>query len=146
MDTKKQELRQPAPETIEHVKHLVFEFVRWRDWCSFPEIEEELASKGIDVKGAAAIEHQHNLLIWAGCSETLADAVNELLRERRIFMWPCSWPHYLGATLRLPLAKRSPARGYLRPHWLPVLLRPIPIPESDLQAVPTRRRKRRATR
>jgi hypothetical protein len=65
-----------------------------------------------------------NLVYWKGLAEPVIDALNLLIRERRIEVKPTDLLIYFldGGALRLPIAKRPPRAGYRNPHWLPVVL------------------------
>lgn len=62
-------------------------------------------------------------------------ALTELLDEQVIHMVPAQFLTYLidGATLTLPLAKSTV--DYKQPHWLPVVLRPVPHPDQRKRKV-----------
>ena len=65
-----------------------------------------------------------NLVYWEDLTKPVLDALNLLIRERRIEVKSTDPLIYLfdGGALRLPIAKRPPRAGYKNPHWLPVVL------------------------
>ncbi len=65
-----------------------------------------------------------NLVYWQGLAEPVVDALNLLIRERRIEIKSTDLLIYLfdGGALQLPIAKRPPRAGYVRPRWRPVVL------------------------
>lgn len=61
-----------------------------------------------------------NIIFWIGLSGEAADALDALLKEKKIEMQPTHWLTYIadGQALTLPLVKRN--YQYKTPHWLPV--------------------------
>ena len=79
---------------------------------------------GDEAKGEWAKEALPNLVIWAGMSKTLMDALNIIRPQTELKS--CHLFVYLvdGAMLRMPVAKRPPKKGYSdsNPHWVPTVL------------------------
>ena len=61
------------------------------------------------------------VLLWAGVTKAAADAMDDLLRERRIEMSPCEALVYMidGKAMTIPQVGRK-LRQYKSPRWLPV--------------------------
>jgi hypothetical protein len=77
---------------------------------------------GEEARGEWAKEVLPNVVLWAGMSRSLVDAINiiqPLTELKSCHPWA-----YLadGHLLRMPLAKRPTRKGYAKPHWLRVLL------------------------
>lgn len=97
---------------------------------SLVEICGALRAAGHDVDGDLALEHPGftNIYLWAGVSQTVVDALNELLTARLVHYVPTSVLVYAadGGMLNLPLAKS--ARNYKTPRWAPVVINAGPAP------------------
>lgn len=110
----------------------IVEYVRTYDWVTFAELQRQL-ERFMPVRGNASIRIDcDNVVIWSGMSPELASLVLELVDSGRLFLHAGSWLAYFvdGATLRLPLVRRPPARAFEQPHWLPVCLRAAPPPKN----------------
>ena len=105
----------------------VVEYVRSRDWVSFPELRGALEPY-FSVRGDSRLDIADNVTLWAGLSAEFADTIADLERAHRLFFHPASLMVYLvdGGVLNLPVAKRLPKGGYKSLHWLPVVLRTVP--------------------
>ena len=77
---------------------------------------------GEEAKGEWAKEVLPNVVLWAGISRSLVEAINIIQPQTEL--QPCHLLVYLadGHLLRMPLAKRPSRIGYAKPHWLPVVL------------------------
>jgi len=99
---------------------------------SFVEISAALASAGFDPNGAYGLPHpaDRNMVMWAGASDLLIDALNELLSAHLVHYKPTNPLVYLadGGALNLPLVKHPPQGGYRDPHWLPMVINYGPAP------------------
>jgi hypothetical protein len=116
-----------APQSLaDAILSIVFKF----DWVSFAELPRRLTEIGHDdTRGNATIELPGDIILWAGYSMVMVDAICQLLEERRLFAHPASPLTYLvdGGMVTLPIAKQPPVGGYRTPHWLPCCLRVVPI-------------------
>jgi len=85
---------------------------------SFAELSRIEGFKGGDCDLTAP--GNPNVILWAGLTESAADAMLELLASRQIRARPAHMLVYLcdGEALTLPIAKQL--RKYKKPHWLPV--------------------------
>jgi hypothetical protein len=83
----------------------------------------------VPAKGELAIELAPNTFLWVEMSDEFVEITRALLADRRITISPASTFAYFidGVVLSLPLAKRPLAKGYRKPHWLPVYLRPAGV-------------------
>jgi hypothetical protein len=91
---------------------------------SFAELDQKVEG----FRGPLAMELVPNIFLWTSLSEEAADAIDALRAEGRITLEPACWLTYFmdRCVLSLPIAKRPTRRGYKKPHWLPVCLRPCP--------------------
>lgn len=107
---------------------LLAECLKWIeswDYVSFVELENWLAERGMAVKGQHALEAGPNIVLWAGVSEAFCDFARRL--QPHIDLAPVSTILVYAVDGRLPdlpVSKRPPSAGYIRPHWLPVTMRP----------------------
>lgn len=62
-----------------------------------------------------------NIVFWEGLSESACDALNNLMKEKKIHIKPVDVLIYMidGALLNLPIVKQT--RAYKKLHWLPVV-------------------------
>jgi len=98
-------------------------FIKHYEHVSFPELSERV----LGFNGNRSISLLHNLLLWASVSQEAIDALQTLLSEGRIHIWPAeNSPALLGGGLLLPVARRL--RPYAKPRWLPVTLDCRPPP------------------
>jgi hypothetical protein len=110
----------------------VLALVRKYDYVTFAELQQKLAPY-LPTDGSQALTLTHeNLIVWLGMSEAFCDLMQRLFREQRLFAHPSSYLSYMmdGRLPGLPLAKRPPKGGYRTPHWVPVCLRLVPLPET----------------
>jgi hypothetical protein len=104
------------PHSIE-LKEEIYNFVKTRRFVSFAEIVLQFG------EGDETIElKDYNIVLWANLRSDVAEAILELLRERKLFLIPTHVLVYIidGRVLSLPVAKRL--RKYKKLHWLPVVL------------------------
>jgi hypothetical protein len=109
------------------VKQAILEKVRTDDSVSYIEITELEGCKGhYSVRPA----DYPNLLYWVGLSREAINAISELKQEGLIEQELCAPMVYFidGGHLNLPVATRPPPGGYKKPHWVPIVLRPLPRP------------------
>jgi hypothetical protein len=108
--------QQTAADLAEQIRDLVYR----KDHVSMVEITRLDGAQG-DLQWAL---DDYNIVLWAGLSELLVDALELLRKTKAIELHPCSPLVYWGdgAALSLPLAKQ--ARKYKKPHWQPVVFRP----------------------
>ena len=125
---------QKALPTLAQVRDAILVYVDDRDWVSFAELPRALAEAlGVDkavFKGNLAIElPTPNLFVWANMSPLLCDAIQQLLREKKVFLHSsCRWTYLIdGECPTWPIAKRCPKSGFKKPHWVPACLRTVPI-------------------
>lgn len=101
--------------------------VRQTDYVSFVELGRiDGFSTPIETDGVA-IELKPNVVIWVGMAPEATKAIRDLIEAKLVHMHPSQFMVYLldGGTLKMPLATpKGVARGYKKPHWLPVTLRP----------------------
>lgn len=102
----------------------VVELVEARPGASFPEMQQYF---GPPSQGEYSMSMRDDLIIWAGVSEPFAELLGQAINDGRLHL------HGLGQTeawlihtadggfLNLPMAKQVPARGYKKPHWVPVV-------------------------
>jgi len=98
-------------------------YIGYYDHVSFAEISRKFKEH---VRGDQALYLRagSNVILWINLNKAFCDAFSELEHARKIRLGACSWLVYLcdGIALRFPLAKRPPAKGYKKPHWLPVVM------------------------
>lgn len=101
---------------------------------SFVEIVAAVDAAGIDTDGEHALCHTDdpNIVLWAGVSEQVIDAVSTLLRRNLVHMTATQPLTYLidGQFPTFPIAQKPPRAGYKEPHWLPVVLNAGPGPDQ----------------
>jgi len=115
---------------LDALKQLIVDYVGDCDYVSFPELERHGAQAGFAMEGTAALElGTSNTVIWMGMSPAFCDAIREMLDDKTVFLVPATTLTHIadGKVLTLPIAKRPPANGYKRPHWLPAVLRIVPF-------------------
>lgn len=99
-------------------------FIEQKDYVTFVNLIEFFESH-IELKGDWYIAEPQNptIILWKGMSEEFVNAIAELLKEEKIFIFPTSHLTYMadGGLLKLPLARSI--RNYKKPHWLPVCFR-----------------------
>ena len=104
---------------IPATKDRIYEYISQKGGgVSFVEIREEFGEGNYDMSTPT------NLVFFSGLTDKTVDGIIELLKEKRILMYPTSPLIYLvdGCVCNLPLAKRPPTNGYKEPHWIPVVL------------------------
>ena len=113
------------------LKEVVCKYVETYDHVTFAELGNHLGDRIKEPEpSASALEIPGNYVLWVGFTEEFYKVIQELMKEQAIHMVPASYMSYMidGCMLRLPLAKS--AKGYKKPHWLPVVFRPGPNPDK----------------
>ncbi len=92
-------------------------YILERGHVTFVELLERFPEMRGDETFACQSE---NVVLWMGVSQQCFDALSQLMKSKRIHLWPANTLTYLidGGALKLPLAKSD--RPYKTPHWLPV--------------------------
>ena len=111
------------------IEEALWMYIRDYDHVSWVELQREFGAY-IKVAGdrEARYSTDDNLVVWEGLSNELLEPVMSLLASRKIFGHTTSYMTYFidGAVPRgLPIAKKIPAGGYKKPHWLPIVFRVI---------------------
>lgn len=121
--------------SVKKMKEDLLWYVIHYDYVSFAELQRRYGDQG---NGNQSIFYEANLILWVNLSDSLATAIHQLLEDKEIHLHPASVLTYLvdGCSLRLPLAKRPPAKGYSKEHWIPVCFRSGPFCSS--RECPTR--------
>lgn len=117
-------------ESTSSLADTIVSIVRKYDYVTFAELPRRLSDRGhTNTSGDSSIELPGNLVLWAGLSVELVEAIRGLLSTKRLFLHPATTSTYMidGGLLTLPIAKRAMPKGYRNPHWLPVCLRTVPI-------------------
>lgn len=111
------------------MKEAIYNFIRGRQNVTFPELEKRI--DGFCGEMEMSMPEQ-NIILWTRVSEEGAEALKQLLDEKKIAMRPSHFLCYVhdGIMLKLPIAKRVPKNGYKKPHWLPVAFYSIETKES----------------
>jgi len=101
------------------LKAQIFQYVRERDRATFAEFSRDIP--GVKGEFEMRLNGLENIVLWAQMSSDAVDALNDLLKEERLFMIPTGTLTYLidGGSLTYPVAKS--ARNYKKPRWLPVV-------------------------
>jgi hypothetical protein len=113
--------------TVTDIKADALEIIRTRPGTSWVELIRELGERGHETEGDWAMEAAvDNLVLWAGMSEGVLDALGALKAARKAHLHPLESNLELmavyivdGVYLRMPIAKRVPKSGYKEPHWAP---------------------------
>jgi hypothetical protein len=108
-------------QKVATIARRIVALVRQQHDASFVEIERLL---GDEAKGQCALEVAPNLVLWAGLSQIVCQAVNDDWLRSQIDIKPVPLLVYItdGKWLKFPVAQRVPKRGYKAPHWIPVVL------------------------
>lgn len=123
----------------QQVAALILKYVNDNDWVSFAELERHLTNNGLEPCGDLSMvvnSPNSNVYVWVAMSQAFAEAVQDLLRAGKVYLWHSQPLVYMidGKLPRLPLAKRMPRGGYKAPRWLPVCLRNRPGKGSGVEA------------
>jgi len=123
------------------MKEDVLWYVIHYDYVSFAELQRRYGDQALGNRSIIN-RSDHNIILWPNLSDSLATAVLQLLEDKEIHLHPASLLTYLadGCVPQLPLAKRPPAGGYKKEHWLPVCFRSGPFCGS--KKCPARKRSR----
>jgi len=105
--------------TPQEMANEILGYIRKNGDASFANIMDLF---GDEAKGEWAKEALPNLVLWAGMSSSLIEALNIIQPQTELK--PCHLLVYLadGRLLQMPIAKRHPKTGYAEPHWLPTVL------------------------
>lgn len=108
----------------------IVEYIRQMDHVSFAELQRHLGAF-VEIQGDLTMYIAPHIMVWGGMSDRFAQAVDSLLKQRRVFLHPTLWLTYLidGCVPLLPVARRPPRAGYKADHWLPCVLRLVPPSE-----------------
>lgn len=92
------------------------------NYCSAVNLRRELETF-FDTRGDGWLEVQRNVILWTDMSPEFTEVMAALLGDKRVDVRLTSTFVYLadGVMLSLPVAQRVPAKGYTKPHWLPVV-------------------------
>ncbi len=102
----------------------IMSLVRERPRAIFVGIVKRLRQLGIPVDGDVDIHlGPPNIFLWFDVTQDLADCIIDLVGRQVVCIHPSNYLVYLfdGGIPRLPIATRVTARGYRKPHWLPVV-------------------------
>jgi hypothetical protein len=110
------------------LEEAILAYIEAYDYTTFAELQLRLGEH-CDMSGPWAIEACPNGFLWAGMSEEFQQAFRQLREQGSIEVVPADPLCYLidGMFPKYPIAKRVPrdkAKGYAKPYWLPVCLRP----------------------
>lgn len=90
-----------------------------------------------DLRGDHAfVQDKANIVLMAGCSQELVNALMTLLKEKRVAVNPCPFLMMFvdGCPVpNLPLARKPPKNGYKKPHYMPCVLNPPGCIPKDLR-------------
>lgn len=100
------------------LKERVWEYIKRYNHVSFAELKREFPE--FDGNYEKAIR-EHNIILWSGISLEMIEAIDSLIKEKLIDIYPTTPLVYMadGAVLSLPIAKSM--RKYKKPHWAPVV-------------------------
>ena len=104
------------------MKKSIYDLVK-RGSVSFVEL-----SKIDGFKGNLSMElDDKNIILWDGISKEFLHSLEELMKEKRIYLKSTTILVYMadGAMLRLPIA--NSLRKYKNPRWLPVVFNHVPL-------------------
>lgn len=125
------------------LKQQILDYIVTNDHVTFQEL---MRIPGVWDNGSPdgmALHHPEfdRILLWSDITQEAATAFQELKKENLAHWLPCSMMPYIidGGGLNLPRAKGP--RHYKRLHWLPVVWRPGPTPETLLKAYDARQRR-----
>ena len=120
---------------LETAKMLILEYVRTYKGTTFAELEDLLDSFKIikksspdDPKPVIGMSHSklNNIVLWMNRNHHLADAVEQLVSEKKLFYHSGNVLIYImdGKSLSLPVARNR--TSYKELHWLPLTLNTFP--------------------
>jgi hypothetical protein len=106
------------------IKEKIFEYVSQRKHVSFIELMNYFPDES--GSGDFCLKYE-TIIVWVGMSENIIQAVQDLVKEHKIYLHPATSLTYLadGGGLKLPLVKED--RKYSKPHWLPMTLDVTPV-------------------
>ncbi len=111
------------------IAEAIVDVVRRRPAATFVELLNHLRDIGVAVDGDVDIHlGPPNVFLWFDVTQELADCIIDLVGRQVVYPHPSNYLVYLfdGGVPRLPIATRVTARGYKKPHWLPVVFWPTP--------------------
>jgi hypothetical protein len=116
------------PNPASELQEQILEFVRERDFVTFAALHKHFAG---DAREETEMVLPGNRVVWAGLPLPIIDAVLALLAQGKLASVPGNKAAYRrdGRVLNLPIEKRPQAHA--KPHWFPVLLRPIEAALAD---------------
>lgn len=105
----------PPPEQI------VMNYVRRNEYVSFHEIKD-LLRRYMPVDDDLSWACAPNVFLWFDLSHELVDLLRRLCHDGRIYPHPSGVLCHVadGGAPDLPVAKKPTAKGYRKPHWLPI--------------------------
>ncbi len=105
------------------------DIVKRYDYVSFAELPRKLNRDDLGGDVAIHLTGRPNCVFWSGMSKEYADAVLALMSAKRIYPHPSDFLVYVidGAVPKMEMAKRPPRGDYKNPHWLPIVLRTVPV-------------------
>jgi len=106
---------------------LILGLVHDRGHVSFAEIDRFVDLKKGDE--SFFLPNFENLVVWFSLTTKCANAIERLIREKKVFIHPSSELSYIadGAIPSMPKAKSI--RNYTKPHWVPCCLHHTEIKE-----------------
>ena len=102
------------------MKNEIYDFIDKKGGgISFVELERIDGFKG----DFEILLESKNIIFWRGISGDAVDALDNLLDEKRIVIYPSSILVYLfdGKQLNLPICNKNTLKKYKKPRWLPVV-------------------------
>ena len=102
----------------EQIRWMILGLVKEYGHVTFADISKRISSEN----GNVTMRHpeHESIIFWENLSENVVKALEDLVRQKQIFMAPATQFTYLadGLVSTLPLA--TSARDYTKPHWLPI--------------------------
>lgn len=100
----------------------IYAFIKSKRYVSWVELQEAFPEhfKGDKLVTFDRLK-EYNIYLWKGASDEFVNALNNLIKKKKIRVIPTHWLTYVidGAVWKLPIAKRLVR--YKKPRWLPVV-------------------------
>lgn len=123
----REELR--ALQKEEKYQEMALLYVRTLDNVSYQELMY-LFEDSFEVPGdyVRVSEKDPNIIFWAGVSAQFLEVTSALCDAPGLESHPTTTLVYMvdGGMLNFPIVQKPPAKGYKKPHWLPVVFRKVP--------------------
>lgn len=115
------------------IKKFVVEQLKKMGWVTYPQLLQALSVEGVNVNGNFHLEiRDKNIVLWGGLSETVVNALTDLIADGKIVAQPAPIDLYQidGVPNALPLTTVVPNEALPSPAILLTILRYVPQPDK----------------